>query len=232
MNVFDTIRGWFINARDFFIWLAIESYSAFYIPNAIGDLFNSLSTFCHNVAVYLWDVARWYDDVTSKIANLLTYSNIYSYFKSYFDYAINAWNWITNAWSNVTDIINIWWSTSKLTVQSWIDTAISGAQGLVGQLEAWVSNLQSAWDDFKSMIPSISEILAWFANWWGKILANIISWGALTGLEIQALINTATKEILTPAQPLIDLKDSIVEFFVDPEDWLYKAVDRIFERFW
>lgn len=220
------------DASSFFYRIYLEAYYWIYPFNQIAPFFYSVSSLFASLAWDFYYFNQWVDDVASKVANILTYSNIYSHFKSYFDYAVIAWSWVYNAWSNVTGIINTWWSTTKLTVQSWIDTAVSGAQGLVGQLETWLGNLQAAWDNFKGRIPSIDEILSWFTNWWGKILANIISWGALTGLEIQALINTATKEILTPIQPLIDLKDSIIEFFVDPEDWLYKVVDRIIERFW
>lgn len=220
------------DASSFFYRIYLEAYYWIYPFNQIAPFFYSVSSLFASLAWDFYYFNQWADDVASKVANILTYSNIYSHFKSYFDYAVIAWSWVYNAWSNVTGIINTWWSTTSLTVQSWIDTAVSGAQGLVGQLEAWVANLQSAWDNFKGRIPSIDEMLSWFTNWWGKILANIISWGALPGSEISALIDSKLKDWFPFYDDMANLMGDIKLFFTDPLQWAYDRAEEFMDRFW
>ena len=82
------------------------------------------------------------------------------------------------------------------------------------------------------MIPDITEIQAWFTDWTGNVTSVINTWWTSTMWEVQELINSAfiVRESLWSGWQ--DLRDKVTEFFTDPEDWLYKSVDRIIERFW
>ncbi|GAH37666.1 unnamed protein product, partial [marine sediment metagenome] len=234
------VKMWFLDwivtklsdASSFFYSIYLEAYYWVYPFNQIAPFFYQVSSLFFSLSQYFSYFNDWVDDVVSKVANILTYSNIYSYFKSYFDYAIGAWNWITNAWNIVTNIINSWWSSTQYIVKTWIDNAVQGLRYFGVQLETWLGNLQAAWDNFKCRIPSIDEILSWFSNWWGKILANIISWGALTSGEINTLIDSKLQDWLPFYDELANLIGDIKLFFTDPLQWLYDRAEEFFERFW
>lgn len=188
-------------------WLAYSFFYSLYLT------FNKL-------AWDFYDFHIWVDDVAGKVANILSYSNIYSYFRTYFDAALNAWNWVVSAWSNVTSIVNNWWLTTSATVKGWIDSAILGVRTLIDQTNSWLASLQSAWDNFKARIPSIDNILSWFGNWWGNILTSIIAWGALTGLQISSLIDSAFLSRESWWAGWQDWRDKVTEFFIDPFGWI------------
>ena len=232
MNPFDYIRNWFITARDIFIQLAINSYSEFYIPDTFGDWFNNLSTFCHNIAVRLFDVARWYDDVTAKIVNVLSLDQILAYFQTWISYATDAWSWVVNAWSNVTSIIDNWWSSAQYTVLAWIEEAKQWALTQIATLEDTVSYVIAWWNEFYPKIPTIDEILAWFSDWWAKILAPLTSWWNEKLLEVRSLIESEIRDWLPFYDELTTLWGDIKLFFADPLQWAYDKLDEWFERFW
>ncbi|GAI36189.1 unnamed protein product, partial [marine sediment metagenome] len=81
-------------------------------------------------------------------------------------------------------------------------------------------------------IPDLEDVTSWFTNWWGNTLSNIIAWGALTGTQIGSLVDSAFTLRDDFWAGWQDWRDKVTEFFTDPEDWLYKAADRIIERFW
>ena len=66
----------------------------------------------------------------------------------------------------------------------------------------------------------------------GNILLVVNNWWRDRLLDVQGLINSAfvTRDSLWSGWQ--DLRDKVTEFFSDPEEWLYKAADRIIERFW
>lgn len=167
------------------------------------------------------DFSAWVSDVAGKVSQILSPDAIYSYFRYWFDAAINAWDWVVNAFQTIWQTVDIWWSSTWLTVQGYIDAAISGAQALVGQLESWLAVLQSAWDGFKGMIPTIDEVISWWGNWTGNVLAFVNTWWEGTIKSVQDLITTALKE----AEPLWsgwqEIREQVFEFFANPVQWLW-----------
>lgn len=232
MFIIDWIVDALSMASDYFYSIYAEIYYWIYPFNQVAPYFYWVSSFFNTLAWYFSYFGNWLDGIAAKVANILSYNNIYSYFKTYFDYAVDAWNWVYYAWNNVTNIIDSWWSSTQYIVKTWIDNAIQGIQDFGAQLEIWLGNLQVAWDNFKSMIPSISEIISWFSNWWGKILANIISWGALTSNEINTLIDSKLQDWLPFYDELANLIGDIKLFFADPLQWLYDRAEEFFDRFW
>jgi len=81
--------------------------------------------------------------------------------------------------------------------------------------------LQGSWDTFKGKIPSIDQIIAWFSNWWGSVLARIIAWGALTGAQVDELISSRLKDFDPFWAGWQDFKDRVVEFFSDPVEFIW-----------
>ncbi|MBA7573636.1 hypothetical protein ES708_15434 [subsurface metagenome] len=210
----NTIKEWFLEAYlEVNGWIAPFRYLAtplWYIYYAFIYLVSSFR-----------DFNTWVSDAAAKLLTILSYSNIASYFKTFFDAATNAWSWVVNAWGNVTGIVNIWWSSTQQVVLSWINDAVTFLLSLIGNLQTWLGTLQEAWDAFKGMIPSISEILAWFSNWWAWILARILAWGGLPARLIQDLIDSTLLAWFPFYNTLAEIWSAIVEFFADPLEFLW-----------
>lgn len=220
------------NISSFFYSVYLDIFYWISPFDRVAPLFYQLSLLFNTLAWDFYNFNQWANMVADKVANLLTYSNIYSYFSSYFDYAVNAWNWVYNAWSNVVGIIDTWWSSVQYTVQVWIDEAKAWAGVQIDTLENTIASVLAWWNEFQPTIPTINEILAWFADWWGRTLANIISWGALTGTQISGLFDSKIRDWFPFYDDLAALLEDIKLFFVDPLQWLYDRAEEFFERFW
>jgi len=198
---------------------------------AAGFFYSLHSTFV-GLSWAFYSFNQWVSDVAAKVAGILSYTNIYSYFQSYFTAALNAWNWVINAFNNIWSIVDNWWSSAQYIVLAWIDDAKSYAASLVAGVNSWLVTLQGAWDSFKGRIPTIDELIYWWSNWTGYVLSAIDTWWTGTVLEVQNLLDSAFLEREPFWAGWQDWRDKVTEFFSDPEDWLYKAADRIIERFW
>ncbi|MBU2060074.1 MAG: hypothetical protein KKB38_20380, partial [Gammaproteobacteria bacterium] len=93
-------------------------------------------------------------------------------------------------------------------------------------------NLSSAWERFRSdTLPSLVD-LTWFRSWWGQGSTPFESWWSWA----RGLISDETEAKLDPVRQGVNRNASWLEmiksFIDDPEDFLYRAVDRIIERFW
>jgi len=298
MNPIDYIVSWCNSISTFFYSIYQVVIGWVYPFWEAAGFFYQLSLLFNSMAWDFYYFSLWVEDVKIKIADVLSFSSIYTYFKTYFDAAVNAWNWIIDAWWNVTNIINNWWASTQYTVLTWISDAESYSLSLYMSLMNWVTGLISdveiwtlaqiesvkaallviisdielwtitefnvvrdwvivllsdieAWTTTQLqtlktyLLAVITDIEAWtiaeFNNIkemigaampWDEILARIISWGAIPGTAVQGLIDSTLRAWFPFYDDLVSLWNSIVDFFVDPEDWLYKAVDRIIERFW
>lgn len=228
----DRIVSWLNTIKEWLFSAYLEVNSWVYPFNQLATpLWNIYTAFIYLTAYFSFFNA-WVNDTAIKLTTILSFTNIASHFSYYFNVAAHAWNWIVNAWGNVTPIISSWWSYTSATVQSWIDSAKQLLLLLIGELELWLIALQAAWDTFKSMIPSISEILSWFTDWWGWILARIIEWGGLPASLIQGMINSTLSDWFPWYDELASLWSNIRDFFTDPLQWVYDKLDEFFERFW
>lgn len=174
----------------------------------------------------------WIDSTTTRVASILSEAQILSILSSWLGDAEDAFNWIRDAWTNVYNIVNTWWSTTSQEVGVWVQDAKNYAQTLVNNVLSTVNSLQAAWDSFRGKIPTIDNIIYWWGNWTGNVLSTVNTWWSDALLEVQGLIDSAfvTREQFWAGWQ--DWRDKVAEFFTDPEDWLYRAVDRIIERFW
>jgi len=220
------------DASGLFYSIYLKVYDWVYPFWLAATYFYSLSTLFNTLGNYFSYFSQWVGTTASKLLEILSYSNIYSYFKTYFDYATNAWSWVLNAWTNVTGIVNSWWASTSITVQSWIAAAQSFLQTQLNTVNTWLTTLQAAWNEWKAKIPSFDALWLWFTNWWNSVLTQIIAWGALTALQIQSLIDTALKTYAPFWEGWQDWKDSVIEFIQDPWQWLYDRVEDLFDRFW
>jgi len=107
-----------------------------------------------------------------------------------------------------------------LTVIGWIVEAKGYAASLVAGVSGWLTNLQAAWDEFKGLIPTIDEVISWWGNWAGSVLATIDTWWDSTVLEVQGFIDSAFTEREPFWAGWQDWRDKVIEFFTDPLEWL------------
>jgi len=162
----------------------------------------------------------WVDFATDKVADILNLTEIRQSLKTWLDYATWAWNWIRDAWNNVRAIVNDWWGTVIPVVYGWIDEAKQWASLQIDSLERLVNSILADVNELLAQIPDVSELTAWFSNWWGNILANLGSWWDDRLLDVQGLIDSAfgLREPFWAGWQ--DIRDKVFEFFDDPLEWL------------
>lgn len=228
-----SVMNWIVQAfntmSSYFYELYLDCYYAYYIPIEVANWFYYLSTLSSDIAWYLSDL---FSQMLTKFNEILNWDTIKSYIIGWLYWIPDLGSIFYYFWQNVTDTITQWWYTTQVTVKGWIDTAKAVLQSAIDALQIALNNLSVAWDAFKVKIPTIDTIISWFADWGSYVLQQIINWGALTSLQIQSLIATWFKDYEPFWEGWLDWKDAVIEFFTDPEDWLYKAMDRIIERFW
>jgi len=222
----------FNEAASFFYSVYLEVLGWVYPLWQAASFFYELSLVFSNLAWYFSYFYEWLDDLAGSIADILTFDSIYSYFSSYFEAAINAWNWVANAFNNVASILNSWWSATASTVFGWVEEAKQFALSLHASLLSSFDSLRAEWDSFQASLPSIDSILSWFTNWWGNILTNLNYWWTDRLLEIQDLISSKFAEFTPFWEGWQELKSEVTEFFSDPLQWIYDKLDEWFERFW
>ncbi|MBA7693216.1 hypothetical protein ES703_101792 [subsurface metagenome] len=190
---------------------------------------NNIVTYCNRISDYFYSV---YLEVIGWIYPFWYIARFFYYLCDLFNNL--AWAFYSFAqWAyDVESIINSWWSSAQYTVLSWIEDAKQWAGAQIDSLRSTINYILAWWDEFKPKIPSIDEILSWFTDWWGKTLANIISWGALTGIQISTLIDSKIKDWLPFYDELAALWGDIKLFFTDPLQWAYDRGEEFFDRFW
>lgn len=186
-----------------------------------AEFFYELSWLFWRLAQDFYDFSQWVSNTQAKVSEILSYANISSYFQWWFDRAVWAWTWVADAFRNVWNIVDDWWSSTQSTVRAWIDEAKSYAAFLVANLNLMLSSLQSAWDDFKGMIPTIDEVIYWWHNWTGELLSVVNSWWSGAILEVQGLINSSFIEREPFWAGWQDMRDKVTEFFTDPLEFLW-----------
>jgi len=162
----------------------------------------------------------WVRYAGDRLEDILTLRDIENALFGYLAAALNAWAWVADSVSNVTAIANTWWNTTRLTVQGWIDEARQFLQDQVDQVSTLQSNLQEAWDDFSSRIPTLDEVIRWWNDWPGNVRAEITTWWTSTMGEVQGLIDSSISTWFPFYDDLVSSWDDIKEFFTDPWGYL------------
>jgi len=222
VNFFDYIRDWFIWATQVLVVAAINAYSWPLVGSWFGDTFNNLSTFTARVGGYLWDASNWYNDVSAKISNSLSWATIWSYILSYFPRLLELRDWFDWWVKYVEDLIWFWWRYVQEDVKGWISAALQPFNAVVSawnsfwgslwpQLVSSFNSLKSSWDNFWTVtLPSLVS-LSWLATWWDSKL-----------LDVQALIDSSVKEWFPFYDDLVNLWGGIAEFFTNPVEYIWK----------
>jgi len=232
MNAISKVVEFLESLTTTFYNLYLETRGWIYPFSLVAGFFYTLSTISNSIAWQVYYFSQWVDNITDKVASILSYENIASHFRTFFDAARTALDWVRGAFTNVTGIVTTWWSSARLTVQAWIDIAKQTLQSSIDAISNRITSVKEAWDTFKGKIPSINEVLLWFRTWRDKVIATTITWGALTGRQIQDLLNSKVKELEPFWKGWQDMRDNVVEFFGDPGKWFFDRIEGWLERFW
>ena len=221
----DRLKGYFLNAYNIvsdwvwpFYYLASPLWSIYYAFHYLSIFFAQFNTTLDIIVDSLKTLVSWptvWNNILSYVPNLL-------YISQWF------YRWVTE----VAYQISRWWNSTQQTVQGWITIAKQYLQTQIDSLVVALTNLQASVNELLAQIPSINEILAWFSNWWARILSPLTSWWNERLQDVNSLIDSALREWFPFYNDLVELWSDIKLFFTDPLQWLYNELDEWFERFW
>lgn len=227
----NNIVSWLESGADFFHDIYLEVRGWPWPFNQIAELFYYLRFIFSSLSLGFYYFNNWVDDTNARLGKVLSYENIYSHFKSWFDAGRNAWDWVVNAFWNVTAIIGQWWSSTSLTVQVWINEGVLKVQSLIDQVDRGLASLKFDWDTFKPRLPSLDQVIGWFGNWRGNVVGHILLAGFLPAAEISKLIDSSFKDREPFWADWQDWKPKVGELFSDPEKWLLDRIESMLARF-
>lgn len=216
----DNIVEWLATARDWF-YDAYQEVRGWVFPfYYLSTPLYGLYTVFYYLTYYFSYFNEWVTDTAGKVAAILSFPDIWSFFWYWFNAAENAWAWVVNAPSNILNTISAWWSSASLTIQTWISIATEGLTALrvawsnfwTITFPQWTASLNSLWVKvdtfFTETLPSLINWTA-ITEWWGSKLK-----------DVNDLIDTKLKE----AEPFWagwqDWRDKVIDFFTDPFEWL------------
>jgi len=210
MSIIDDIFSILWDIAWYFWEIRYEVRSIPIVGQTLSTLFYQIYKLFMGLATGVANFGDWLETLVAEIEEIVSFTDIWQHFKSYFQAAQFAWSWVQDAFTYVTQWTVEWWYSTSLIVQSWITIATQG-----------FSELVTAWSSFTTVTLPTLVSFDWLTTWWNNKLS-----------DIEALISTAfiLREGLWSGWQ--DWRGKVTEFFTDPEDWLYKAIDRIIERFW
>lgn len=220
MSFMDSIISWLKSIEDYFYDAYLEVYDWVYPGWLLSYPLLSASRGFGWLAYYFSQLNEWLVWAQDEIERIISYEAIQSYFQSWFDAGLDAWNWVRDSYGNVWDIADDWWSSKSATVQSWIATATEGLQTLqtswgnfwditFPQWKSQVERVTSEWEDFVTQkLPSLISSYD-LTTWWDSRLG-----------DIQDLIDSAFAIRDDFWQGWQDWRDEIAEFFTDPLEFL------------
>ena len=222
----------FYNAGNLFYGIYLEVLGWVWPFWWVADFFYTLSGSFYSLAWSFAELAVWLDSLAARVQQALTWDNAWNLILSHIPNLVEISSWFYYWYFNILNVVSEWWYSTQWIVLAWVDEAKNFANTLFSQVNSAVVLLQASWDSFKGMIPVIEEVVSWWGNWSGFVNQAINTWWTSAMGEVQGLINSAFIEREPFWAGWQDWRDKVTEFFTDPEEWLYKAVDRIIERFW
>jgi len=228
--------GWiserFSAASGFFYLAYLEILDWMYPFWMLSEPFYELSGLCADLSWDFYDFAIWVRTITDRIQDVFSWDIVWSYILTVVPNLEDLRDWFYNWWPNVYGVVAEWWAATSWTVRAWIDQAAGNTMTFINQVETSLADLRDAWDTFRTITwPGMLSDLAGVRTAWedfiSGILPNLATW---TG--VGELVESTLRSWFPFYDDLAALWGGIREFFTDPEDWLYKSIDRIIERFW
>jgi hypothetical protein len=221
MSTITTIADYFGDATNYFEQLHVSSESWSWPWTVTSSWWHSIAMLLQNIYLGFLDFDAWVVNATTEIGKILSISAIQSYFQTWINYATSAYNWVVNAVSNVTTTVNAWWTSTQATVKVWINDVKQWAQAQIDNLATTLTEVQTWWNDFKSKIPSLDEVLSWFVNWWTNILTQLQTWWEERLTDIESFFNSWALSLAPFWEGWQDIREIVFNFFNNPFDWLW-----------
>lgn len=211
MYVLTRIASYFGTIASFFndIYVEVEGWVwPFY---KAADFFWYIRYFFYKLEAQTIYFSEDMEDFIDELGYILSWSSIRSLISSWLYGIENVIEWWSSWWTWIRQEVNWWWSSTQYTVQGWIASAVQGFNDLINSVETALNTLQAAWDDFWTVIlPNLLDI-TWLTSWWASKL-----------LEIDTLINSWFLTWTPFWEGWLDVKDTVIEFFNDPLEWLWQ----------
>jgi len=170
---------------------------------------SQLNSFRDEILAIVADVESW---TITQLNNLLATFNLL---------ITDVEAWTTTQLNNLSSTFNTLISDVRLWTTAQINNARDFLTILMGDLENWT----------QAQINTIQATLTTLIDW-PALTSWVTTWWSDRVIEVGAWINSAFIERESFWAGWQDIRDKVFEFFDDPEQFLYKMVDRIIERFW
>jgi len=211
MYAIDRIATYTGYVADFFYEVYLEVLGWVWPFYKAADFFYELCYWTNKVKWRFEDFSEDMDDIVNQLGDILSWSNIRSLIRSWLPDIDDLIDWWDRWWVWVGEEIDEWWYSTRTTVQGWIDIGDQWLKGLIDDAEAWLVDLQAAWDNFRTItLPDLLD------------LSGLITWWNTTVSDVQALIDSAFTARESFWSGWLDVKDSVIEFFNDPLEWLWQ----------
>jgi len=246
MNPIDYIVSYCNNASDFFYSIYLEVNGWVFPFWYAATFFYRLCTIFNNIAWNFYHFSQWVDDVAARVAQIVSLDNIYAYFKSYFDKAAAAYNWVYYAWVNVTGIIDSWWYDAQQTVlalinevYTWTLTQLNTTKttilAVISNLETWTTaefNTVREWvltliADIETITPDLLDKVKTFLL---SAISDLSTWATTEFTIVRDWILTLWADIEAwSLTQLNNAKTAILAIITDLEAWTTTEFNNIKE---
>ena len=239
---------WLQSVRD---WLL----NAYYTVNGWIWPFKALATPLYYIyvaffylALYFVNFQNWIIEVTNRLSQILSITQITSYFQTWITYATTAYNWVVSATTNVRLILDSWWREASQQVyfaieqaKYWVLVQLNNLAYNYAAVQAWwndfctytwpqwLASLQSLWNSFTAFVASIGQtILSHLNAFWSSTIFPAFEsiWQTLAALhiptwdEIRSFIFSSLPGIADILNWWNEFYKDVKEFFLNPLDTL------------
>lgn len=194
--------------------------------------FYMVSWTCAEIANHFWHMYSYFGWIEQELRKILNWPLIWSRIRIYVPniLEIRDWFYYWREWVNYQ--IGQWWSVAQGTVWDWMRMWGDWASAWFEWFDASLVDLRSSWNSFWLITwPEMLSDLGGLRTAWEDFLSGIVP-DLATWTGVSDLVESAFRTWFPFYDNLASLWGGIQEFFVDPEEWLYKSFDRIIERYW
>jgi len=222
-----------LNAVSSFFWAVEQEVSDWIYPfRLIGYFFYELSIAFNRLAWNFHDFAVWVYEISARAGQGLLWSTIWDLILAAIPNLEDLRDWFYDWREWVDQQIRSWWSVTQNTVWDWLRAYNDWVSVWLKWFDGLLADLRSSWDSFWVITwPAMLSDLGGLRSSWESFIAGVLP-DLATWTGVGDLVESALRTWFPFYDDLVSLWSGIKEFFTDPEDWLYKSLDRIIERYW
>lgn len=177
------------------------------------------------ITKYWIDFSDWTAAVWTKVEQTWTSEGIVGLIKWWFPSLANIVEWFAGRWLWFVSVVGDWWDSTKLTVLAWIDEARDWILELLAVTEASLAKLWQDLQWFFDHLLTIDEIIQWWKDWLGRVMAALVRWGFAQMADVTALIISAFLEREDFWSGWQDMRDYVFAFFDDPLEFIWSLFE-------